>query len=230
MRFRSEAWTSCRKRSRGQGRRPSGSGRPGPARRAAAPAATGRRPVPPAGTAGRAAAAWRVPQQPARRADRFAHRRRPRYLFLRRVHHRADQPSAAASAILDATPHPGRCGSTASPRVCTWQRAWPRSPCLPRNCGRSTPSCSPGRRCGRWHTVSSARRSPCSSPGRASSCDGLLNIAHWYAWQFPFTVTHYWVAWVTVGALLVHLGVKAPRSPVACARALPGAPRASRPQ
>jgi DMSO/TMAO reductase YedYZ molybdopterin-dependent catalytic subunit len=39
---------------------------------------------------------------------------------------------------------------------------------------------------------------------------GLLNIAHWYAWQFPFTVTHYWVAWVTVGALLVHLGVKAP--------------------
>ena len=59
---------------------------------------------------------------------------------------------------------------------------------------------------------------------------GLLNIAHWYAWQFPFTVTHYWVAWVTVGALLVHLGVKAPAIARGLRRALPGAPRASRPQ
>ncbi len=49
---------------------------------------------------------------------------------------------------------------------------------------------------------------------------GLLNIIHWYAWQFPFTAAHYWVAWVTVGALLTHLGVKAP----AIARGLrPGA-------
>ena len=39
---------------------------------------------------------------------------------------------------------------------------------------------------------------------------GLLNTVHWYAWQFPFTAAHYWVAWVTVGALLTHLGVKAP--------------------
>ncbi len=39
---------------------------------------------------------------------------------------------------------------------------------------------------------------------------GLLNIIHWYAWQFPFTAAHYWVAWVTVGALLTHLAVKAP--------------------
>ena len=39
---------------------------------------------------------------------------------------------------------------------------------------------------------------------------GLLNIVHWYPWQFPFTAAHYWVAWVTVGALLTHLAVKAP--------------------
>jgi DMSO/TMAO reductase YedYZ molybdopterin-dependent catalytic subunit len=39
---------------------------------------------------------------------------------------------------------------------------------------------------------------------------GVLNIVHWYPWQFPFTAAHYWVAWVTVGALVTHLGVKAP--------------------
>lgn len=41
---------------------------------------------------------------------------------------------------------------------------------------------------------------------------GLLNAAQWYVWgaQFPFIQTHYWIAWTTVGALLVHLGVKAP--------------------
>ncbi|NUR25875.1 MAG: molybdopterin-dependent oxidoreductase, partial [Catenulispora sp.] len=41
---------------------------------------------------------------------------------------------------------------------------------------------------------------------------GLLNAAQWYVWggQFPFIQTHYWVAWITVGALVVHLGVKAP--------------------
>lgn len=39
---------------------------------------------------------------------------------------------------------------------------------------------------------------------------GLLNIAQWYPWHFPFTQTHFWVAWITVGALLLHLAVKAP--------------------
>ncbi|GAA1983232.1 molybdopterin-dependent oxidoreductase [Catenulispora subtropica] len=41
---------------------------------------------------------------------------------------------------------------------------------------------------------------------------GLLNAAQWYVWgdQFPFVQTHYWVAWITVGALVVHVGVKAP--------------------
>jgi DMSO/TMAO reductase YedYZ molybdopterin-dependent catalytic subunit len=39
---------------------------------------------------------------------------------------------------------------------------------------------------------------------------GLLNIAQWYPWHFPFPQTHFWVAWITVGALLLHLAVKAP--------------------
>jgi DMSO/TMAO reductase YedYZ molybdopterin-dependent catalytic subunit len=40
---------------------------------------------------------------------------------------------------------------------------------------------------------------------------GLLNISRWYgALPFFFTTGHYWVAWLTIGALLVHIGVKLP--------------------
>jgi DMSO/TMAO reductase YedYZ molybdopterin-dependent catalytic subunit len=40
---------------------------------------------------------------------------------------------------------------------------------------------------------------------------GLFNIARWYgALPFFFTAGHYWVAWLTIGALLVHIGVKLP--------------------
>lgn len=40
---------------------------------------------------------------------------------------------------------------------------------------------------------------------------GILNIARWYEpMGFFFTVAHYWTAWITVGALLVHIGVKLP--------------------
>ncbi|MEV6304488.1 molybdopterin-dependent oxidoreductase [Actinoplanes sp. NPDC051861] len=40
---------------------------------------------------------------------------------------------------------------------------------------------------------------------------GLLNIAHWYApMPFFFTTGHYWAAWLAVGALLTHVGVKLP--------------------
>jgi DMSO/TMAO reductase YedYZ molybdopterin-dependent catalytic subunit len=37
---------------------------------------------------------------------------------------------------------------------------------------------------------------------------GVQNIARWYAWRFNFTAAHYAVAWITVGALLVHVGAK----------------------
>ena len=37
---------------------------------------------------------------------------------------------------------------------------------------------------------------------------GLNNIAAWYPWQFFFTTVHYEVAWITFGALVIHVGAK----------------------
>jgi hypothetical protein len=40
---------------------------------------------------------------------------------------------------------------------------------------------------------------------------GVLNVARWYApMPFFFASGHYWVAWLAVGALLVHVGVRLP--------------------
>lgn len=39
---------------------------------------------------------------------------------------------------------------------------------------------------------------------------GLLNVVQWYPWRFAFPVAHYRVAWVLIGAVLVHLAIKAP--------------------
>ncbi|GIF23557.1 DMSO/TMAO reductase YedYZ molybdopterin-dependent catalytic subunit [Actinoplanes tereljensis] len=40
---------------------------------------------------------------------------------------------------------------------------------------------------------------------------GILNIAHWYGpMPFFFTAGHYWSAWLAIGALLTHIGVKLP--------------------
>ena len=40
---------------------------------------------------------------------------------------------------------------------------------------------------------------------------GLLNAAQWYPWTaFSFRTTHYALAWVAVGSLLVHVAVKLP--------------------
>lgn len=38
---------------------------------------------------------------------------------------------------------------------------------------------------------------------------GLANVAYWYPFGFFFTATHYWTAWITIGALVVHIGTKA---------------------
>jgi hypothetical protein len=37
---------------------------------------------------------------------------------------------------------------------------------------------------------------------------GVANTAQWYPWRFSFTAAHYWVAWVTIGAIVAHLGAK----------------------
>ena len=39
---------------------------------------------------------------------------------------------------------------------------------------------------------------------------GLANATRWYPWDFSFRSTHYALAWVAVGALLVHIAVKLP--------------------
>jgi DMSO/TMAO reductase YedYZ molybdopterin-dependent catalytic subunit len=39
---------------------------------------------------------------------------------------------------------------------------------------------------------------------------GLLNTAQWYAFKFFFTTSHYAMAWVAIGAVLVHIAVKLP--------------------
>ncbi|KPM52146.1 molybdopterin-binding protein [Frankia sp. R43] len=54
---------------------------------------------------------------------------------------------------------------------------------------------------------------------------GIANIAQWYRFRFFFTVTHYWVAWVTIGALVVHVAAK-----LAVVRANVGRRRADRSQ
>jgi hypothetical protein len=39
---------------------------------------------------------------------------------------------------------------------------------------------------------------------------GLANAAQWYPWHFNFRPTHYAVAWVAIGSLIVHIAVKLP--------------------
>ena len=39
---------------------------------------------------------------------------------------------------------------------------------------------------------------------------GLLNTLQWYPWPFPFRQTHFWLAWIAVGGLLVHVAAKGP--------------------
>jgi len=39
---------------------------------------------------------------------------------------------------------------------------------------------------------------------------GLANSAQWYPWAFSFRSTHYAVAWIAIGALILHIAVKLP--------------------
>ncbi|MER6129142.1 molybdopterin-dependent oxidoreductase [Streptomyces sp. NPDC001795] len=51
---------------------------------------------------------------------------------------------------------------------------------------------------------------------------GLLNTAQWYPWPFSFVEVHYAVAWVVVGALVLHIAVKAPEIAAHWSRRSPG--------
>jgi hypothetical protein len=50
---------------------------------------------------------------------------------------------------------------------------------------------------------------------------GLANSAQWYPWSFSFRSTHYAVAWIAIGALVVHIAVKLPIIRRSYAGALP---------
>lgn len=50
---------------------------------------------------------------------------------------------------------------------------------------------------------------------------GLANQAQWYPWSFSFRSTHYAVAWIAIGALVVHIAVKLPIIRGAYAEPLP---------
>ncbi|WP_063746710.1 molybdopterin-dependent oxidoreductase [Catenuloplanes japonicus] len=49
---------------------------------------------------------------------------------------------------------------------------------------------------------------------------GVLNVSRWYApMPFLFTAAHYWIGWLAIGALLLHLAVKLPITRAALRRA-----------
>ncbi|MEO8694497.1 MAG: molybdopterin-dependent oxidoreductase [Acidimicrobiales bacterium] len=47
---------------------------------------------------------------------------------------------------------------------------------------------------------------------------GTANIARWYPWPFFFPRGHYWGAWITIGALVIHIGARASNARVALRR------------
>jgi DMSO/TMAO reductase YedYZ molybdopterin-dependent catalytic subunit len=51
---------------------------------------------------------------------------------------------------------------------------------------------------------------------------GLLNTAQWYPWPFSFVPVHYAVAWLVVGALVLHIAIKAPEIRAHWTRRSPG--------
>ncbi|HKE74968.1 MAG TPA: molybdopterin-dependent oxidoreductase [Acidimicrobiales bacterium] len=57
---------------------------------------------------------------------------------------------------------------------------------------------------------------------------GVANVARWYPWGFYFPAAHYGAAWITVGALVVHIGAKAAATRAALRRPAPGPPAGDR--
>jgi hypothetical protein len=53
---------------------------------------------------------------------------------------------------------------------------------------------------------------------------GLANATQWYPWSFSFRSTHYAVAWIAIGSLVVHVAVKLPIIRASYAESLPEPP------
>lgn len=39
---------------------------------------------------------------------------------------------------------------------------------------------------------------------------GLMNVLQWYAWPWGFIGVHYWLSWIIIGSLVLHIAVKLP--------------------
>ena len=52
---------------------------------------------------------------------------------------------------------------------------------------------------------------------------GLLNVVQWYPWSFFFPRVHYYVGWLAIGSIALHVAVKAPVIAQALARPRPDA-------
>ncbi len=37
---------------------------------------------------------------------------------------------------------------------------------------------------------------------------GVANTAQWYPWRFSFIASHFWMSWITMGAITAHVGAK----------------------
>lgn len=59
------------------------------------------------------------------------------------------------------------------------------------------------------HAVERLALVPLVGGGLFEVLSGTLNVAEWYPWSFFFPRAHFWVAWMTIGALVVHVGAKA---------------------
>jgi DMSO/TMAO reductase YedYZ molybdopterin-dependent catalytic subunit len=62
------------------------------------------------------------------------------------------------------------------------------------------------------HAVERLALLPLVGGGLFLLVSGTANVARWYPWTFFFPRAHYWAAWVTMGALAVHVGAKAAAS------------------
>lgn len=73
------------------------------------------------------------------------------------------------------------------------------------------------------HAVERLALVPLVGGGLFQLVSGTLNVAEWYPWSFFFPRAHFWVAWITIGALVVHVGAKAAATRDAVRRQPPAA-------
>jgi DMSO/TMAO reductase YedYZ molybdopterin-dependent catalytic subunit len=73
------------------------------------------------------------------------------------------------------------------------------------------------------HAVERLALVPLVGGGLFQLLSGTLNVAGWNPWSFFFPRAHFWVAWITIGALVVHVGAKAAATRDALRRQPPAA-------